>query len=368
MKDILLSIVIPTRNRDLYCIEAIKNILGYSDDCFELIIQDNSDSDEIQNYVGKNVDKRLQYYKISGRLNSVLNMDSAIAHARGEYIIMIGDDDTILPNLFSVVKWAKTENIDAITPSNNPAFFWGDDGSKSGHLILQPVKKSTHWSEPRPRLVRLLKNGLIDYQRYLLPRVYHGLIRRKVLNAIKEKTGHFIGGLSPDIYLTVSSCFYISKYVILDFPISIQGACVQSTSVGNPRGKFEEMPHLWNRGEYYWDELIPKYNSSQTIWAETALKAITDNGKDLEYRPLFDKKYFMTAFWLENNDRKKEISALLGETKYVNISCFLKYYYSYIGLVFNALKRRLRGRKEYQICGSWDSVLKYLESGIIYKS
>ena len=99
----LLSIVIPTRNREKYCIEAIKHIMTFMEDCFELVIKDNSDSDIIEQYVSKNPDIRLKYHRTQGRLNSVINMDEALSYAQGEYVCMIGDDDTVLPNIFYFV-------------------------------------------------------------------------------------------------------------------------------------------------------------------------------------------------------------------------------------------------------------------------
>ena len=365
----LLSIVIPTRNREKYCIEAIKDILRYNEDCFELVVQDNSDSEQIKEYIQEHPDERLRYYRIEGRLNSVINIRTCLDYAEGEYVCMIGDDDSILPNIFSITKWAKENGIKAVCPSNNPAFYWEYDGSLEGRLITQPVNCRYKWARPDNRLKALLKGGIIDYQQYSLPRVYHGLMHRDILKSIKTKTGHVIGGLSPDIYLAVSSCFYVDKYIITNFPISIQGACVQSTSVGNPRGKFEEMPHLWNRGESHWDELIPKYNSSQTIWAETALKAITENGKDEEYRSLFDKRYFMTVFWLENKDRHDEIVSYLGSCKYVAIISRIRYYYMYCKIILKAIWKRINGgRREYQCKNSWEGVMSELKDKIIYMS
>lgn len=362
----LLSIVIPTRNRDIYCIEAIKHILSFDERDFELIIQDNSEFTELKQYVETISDTRLRYYRIEGRINSVINMDKALSLAMGEYVCMIGDDDTILPNVFSVAKWAKENDVEAVSPSNNPAYFWSHDGRLNGTLVTQPVLDSWKWAMPKPRLENLLKEGVIDYQRFCLPRVYHGIMKCEVLSKIKSKTGHIIGGLSPDIYLTVSSCFYIGKYVITAFPISIQGACVQSTSVGNPRGRFEDMPHLWHRGEYHWDDLIPRYNSSKTIWAETALKAIEENGKNDEYRQLFNRGYFMTAFRLSNKDRKEEIDALLGKQDYFTVANYVKYRLSYIGLVCKAIMKRITGgRKTYRNLSSWDSVISKINDQIV---
>ena len=367
MNNRLLSIVIPTRNREKYCIEAIKNILSYQEDCFELIIQDNSDSEDIGDFIMEIPDDRLRYCRVKGRVNSVINIRSSVDLAEGEYICMIGDDDTILPNIFSVVRWAKKNDVKAITPCNNPAFFWDHDGALKGKLITQPTKFRYKWAYPEERLKALMEGGIIDYQQYYLPRAYHGLMRSDVLKSIRDKTGHVIGGLSPDIYLAVSSCFYIDKYVITDFPISIQGACVQSTSVGNPRGRFEDMPHLWNRGEYHWDILIPKYNSSQTIWAETALKAIEENGMNEKFRSLFDLNYFLSVFRIENKDRKNEIDELVGKSQLIPLRCYIRYYYSYSKIVFNAIMKRLKGgRREYVGIESWDGVMQIIGKRCLY--
>ena len=367
MESLLLSIVIPTRNREKYCIEAIKDILSYNESCFELVVQDNSDSNQIGVFVQEHPDERLRYYRIEGRLNSVINIRTCLDYAEGEYVCMIGDDDTILPNIFSVVRWAKEKGIKAVCPSNNPAFFWNLDGFLKGKLITQPSNSQYKWARPDDRLKALLKGGIIDYQQYALPRVYHGLMHKEVLKKIKERTGHIIGGLSPDIYLTVSSCFYLDKYIITNFPISVFGACVQSTSVGNPRGKFEDMPHLWNRGEYNWDELIPRYNSSKTIWAESALKAIDENGKNEEYRHLFNQKYFMVAFRKSNNDRKKEIDELLGKHESYSFNNYLRYYVKCLGILCAAIRKRVTGgRKEYYDLESWCAVVEKLKDNIVY--
>ncbi|MNT58405.1 Spore coat polysaccharide biosynthesis protein SpsA [compost metagenome] len=43
----LLSIIIPTRNRKEYAASAIRSILSIPSEDFELIVQDNSDNDEL---------------------------------------------------------------------------------------------------------------------------------------------------------------------------------------------------------------------------------------------------------------------------------------------------------------------------------
>jgi glycosyltransferase involved in cell wall biosynthesis len=58
----LLSIVIASRNRIPYAISAIQSILEISDPRLELVVQDNSDSRDLESYVRENIkDTRFRY-------------------------------------------------------------------------------------------------------------------------------------------------------------------------------------------------------------------------------------------------------------------------------------------------------------------
>ena len=368
MMDCLLSIVIPTRNREIYCIEAIKSILGFDETCFELIIKDNSDSDELNDYVDGITDVRLKYFRTKGRINSVLNMADALSYAQGDYVCMIGDDDTVLPNIFSVVKWAKENGVKAVAPKLSYGFLWNLDKSMKGRLITHRPTNHVTKLKPQKQLSLLLKNGIIQYDKYDLPRLYHGLFQKEVLESIFEKTGHYIGGLSPDIYLSVASCFHIDEYYKIDFPFTIPGNCVQSTSVGNPRGKFDDMPHLWHRGNYEWNDQIPRYNSAQTIWAETALKAIEENDDDSsKWMARFNLKYFLTVFWLQNKDRHNEIINEVGDIHFVDYYSVVRYYIKRIPVRIKSLYNYLTGeRKTFSELGSWNGVFDCVKKDIIY--
>lgn len=368
MKERVLSIVIPTRNREFYCKEAIRHILSFNDSDFELIIYDNSDSNELKEECDGISDERLKYYKIEGRDNFVLLFDKALGVTKGSYVILLGDDDTILPNITSVAKWAQMNKIPAVTPKLSYGFLWNLNGGKGGKLICHSAKDKVTRLNAKKQLSQLLKHGIIQYDDYDLPRVYHGLMSREILEKIKEKNGHYVGGLSPDLYLSVASCFYIEEYAKVEFPFSLPGACKKSASVGNPRGKFEDMPHLWHRGKYNWNDLIPRYNSAQTIWAETALNAIGENDESDLFASLFDRKYFLTAFRLQNQDRKKEIDSYLPNYKFIYPSALLRFYYKLLCKktisLSNVIKRE---RKAYNIGQSWMEVEKIISSLLRYK-
>ncbi|MBQ7018790.1 MAG: glycosyltransferase [Bacteroidales bacterium] len=275
----LLSIVIPTRNREFYCIETIKNIISYDFPYFELVINDNSDSKKIQEFLKDLNDSRINYNYIPDRISSSKNMDIALAMATGEYVIMIGDDDTILPNIFNVVLWAKNNSIDNITPITQVKYTWPNPYTcKNGYVSWNNVVKGYKTIDAKRQLSFLLKNGVINYSSFHLPKVYHGIIKRDILILIKQTLGSYICGLSPDICLAVSSALYCEKCVLWGEPFTIAGACPKSSTSesqqGGHRGDLKDAPHLWGMQDYEWDLLIPPVYSVETIWAESAVKTL----------------------------------------------------------------------------------------------
>jgi glycosyltransferase involved in cell wall biosynthesis len=279
----LLSIIIATKNRVPYCINSIETILSNANDDFELIVQDNTDTTELKDYVSVNItDQRFVYRYTPPPFSSIDNFNAALELATGEYVCLIGDDDGVCSSIFEVVKWAKSNHIDSVCPKVFVDFYWPDafySGSK-GYVFIPYYSNSIYSLNPQSRIEDVLEDGIIDYMKFNLPKLYHGLVKKSCFDAIKALNGYYIGGLSPDIYTAVSLSFFVKNHVVLDFPITISGACKVSTTVaglnGGHSGLLSEAPHFRDRGFYVWDKRIPKYYSVQTIWAESAMSALVD--------------------------------------------------------------------------------------------
>lgn len=278
MNQPLLSIVIPTRNRQFYCIKAIENILSYKNDNFELCIQDNSDNNDIENYIQEFIsDCRLVYKYVATPLASIFNINDAIDLAHGKYVLLIGDDDTILPNIFEVISWVDNMGYDSVCPMNFVSFFWpGARDNKDGGLVDIPqYRNKTKFIDVSANLANLFRDGIINYMSYNLPKIYHGIILRERLLEVKNKIGKYFQGLSPDISACVSLSTVVKNHVVLEFPITIAGACrMSSTSQSynhGHKGKLEDAPHFHLRGTYHWNDCVPRFYSVETIWADSAL-------------------------------------------------------------------------------------------------
>lgn len=282
----ILSIIIATKNREFYCIEAIKSILAIGSVELQLAVADNSDSEKVKEFVATLSDSRIVYQYDGSPTSSIENFNRCMALASGEYICMIGDDDSVLPTILDTVKWAKSNSIDSFCSKQNIIYYWPNSRTiyPNGFLELPHATDTRLKINCQKELIRLLENGLQHYLLYPLPKTYHGVVKRDLMLEIKQKTGHYYGALSPDIYSAVALSLYAKNHYEIDFPVSIAGVCATSTTADNFSGKhsgdLKSMPHLRNRGPYVWSELIPEYYSVNTIWAESGIKSLKETGRE----------------------------------------------------------------------------------------
>ena len=279
----LISIVIPTKNRQKYCIEAVKQILSLNIREIEVCIQDNSDNNSLETRIGSL--KGVVYHYHPGILSFVDNFSEAVSLASGDFLCMIGDDDGVLSNIIDVARYMVDNELDAVIPGLNSIYFWPSENPinekyRKGYLINTPICVNKRTINSLDGLKKLNANGALDYTNYDLPRLYHGIVRKSRLEDIKNIAGNYFNGLTPDIYMATALSFVCKKVVRVDFPITISGICPTSGSTdsatGKHTGELEDAPHFRGHVNYLWDKRIPAFYSVETIWAETYIKALSD--------------------------------------------------------------------------------------------
>lgn len=291
----LLSVVIPTRNRQKYALSAIESILRIPDPDLQVVVQDNSDSPELEDLLGRTaMDSRLRYSYTPTPLSFIHNFDAAVRSATGEYLCLIGDDDGINPEIMEAARWARNNGIDTLKPSMSADYLWPGSGMPStlfsrvsqetGRLTIKPFSGKILNVDNDRELRDLARKGGQEYLNTELPKLYHGIVSRKCLDRVRMKTGAYFGGLSPDIYASVSIAITTRKSVSIDYPLTLPGACRKSGSVasqvGEHTGNLEDAPHFKNRGSYEWSDRVPRYYSVPTIWADSAIAALQDLGRE----------------------------------------------------------------------------------------
>ena len=293
----LLSVAIATRNRIPFAISTIQSILAIADERLELVVNDNSESRDLEDYVRANIcDKRFHYRYTAPPFSSIDNFNAAIELSSGEYVCLIGDDDGVNPEIIEAADWASCKNIDALSWAWGTAYYtWPDAGEPStlftkntaeGHLVIKHFNGSVKCADAEVELRRIVSNGGLYYIDYDLPKVYHGLMRRRCLEDIRERTGAYFGGLSPDIYAALSIACIAKCIKVVDYPLSIAGSCRDSTSITENRlnmrtKRLEDAPHFRDRRDQYaWDPWVPQFYAAETIWAESGITALREMGRN----------------------------------------------------------------------------------------
>lgn len=283
----LLSIVIPTKNRQKYCLAAINQILSLHLKSFEICIQDNSDSNSLLADIELLNDEHIIYNYHEGVLSFVDNFSEAVSLCSGEYLCMIGDDDGILGNIDDVLQFAISNSADAIIPAIDYAYYWPTDkplvaGGENGYLLAPKLQSSPTYLAVNPILDKLLQNAGQDYQKLNLPRLYHGLVKRSCMDAIKKRTGVLFDGLTPDIYIAAALLQVCKLVYKTNISITISGVCPTSGSAdsdtGRHTGSLSSAPHFRGHSKYHWYSIVPYVYCVETIWAETLLHVLDNFG------------------------------------------------------------------------------------------
>lgn len=320
----LLSIIIPTRNRQVYCLESIKSILIDIDNRCEIVVQDNSSDFSLKEYLKELSNENIVYNYNPNPLSFIDNFEQAVNLSSGKYFIILGDDDSITKDILPIVEWMDKEGVESLASTNVFEYFWPNENItkyKNG-LVNYPIYKGGVTEvNTDENLKALIRNGFLSYQAFNLPRTYHGIVKRSCMDKVKRIGGRYFGGLTPDIYSTIALACVINNHKIIDYPFSIAGACPASATanatIGGHSGKLNIAPHFNNRGPYEWEPTIPRYYSVETIWAETAIKALKDM-KYLNWENEFNKyKLYVYSIYL---NRKYILNHSILETLKVSRS------------------------------------------------
>lgn len=180
----LISIGMGVYNGEHFIREAIDSLLTQDYENFELIISDNSSTDNTQQicleYVAR--DKRIHYYRNGVNIGAIRNFNNIFKMSHGEYFMWQAHDDYRAPNYISSCLFYLENNPNAVLCCTNVLI------NENGNFIESKENFSTIGMSLNQRFRRLLWNNTCA--------VLYGLIRTSAL----KKTGlikNVIGGDNP---------------------------------------------------------------------------------------------------------------------------------------------------------------------------
>ena len=117
MPNPLISVVIPTKDRPDTLAITLRSLLQQSSQDIEIVVQDNGTSPATPKVVAQaiKIDPRIRYSRSQHPTSQRQSFEFALAAARGDYMGIIGDDDSYcVGSLDWLTKRLRHERVDAV--------------------------------------------------------------------------------------------------------------------------------------------------------------------------------------------------------------------------------------------------------------
>jgi len=289
----IISFIIPTHNRAKYALLAIERLLLLKGD-IEIVVADTStiDEDILPAFIAKNPNMNLKLIKPEKGISVVENFNIGLNAATGEYLVFIGDDDSVSQPIIEVAEWIKKTDVDSLQFTFPVIYYWPDfrhktlGDSLAGTLHIGKFSGLVHSHNAKKALLSALDDfgGGVGN----MPRAYSGMLSKQLALHIVKKYGSLFGGVSPDIYSSALIAMEAKHCLRIDYPLVIPGSSGASTAGHSANGKhvgvLRENAHIGSFKNLIWDIRIPEFYSVPTVWGYSLLRAV-EKKKSNEFKP-----------------------------------------------------------------------------------
>lgn len=258
----VLSICVPSRNRQDYFQETIRALTASLRPDVEFVFADNSDDPAVMDDFirERSGDPRIRYLAAADKVLPMMdNWERALHAATGRYVAFIGDDDYLDPDLAAfILNLEKIVRPDAIAWSG-PNYIWPTPGAPARQVSISLDTRVSRM--PKATLMRkaFLWEGASHVPLSGFS-IYHGALSRGLLDRIKAMgNGRYFEFPVVDYEMAFKAILVGETFIHSQRPFSVLGACPLSNSVTigklaaereAQRVFFEE--HGWNLNEAEW--------------------------------------------------------------------------------------------------------------------
>jgi glycosyltransferase involved in cell wall biosynthesis len=117
------SIGIPTINRSKLAVRAVLSALSQTYRDIEVVLSDDASTDDTVRRIREIQDGRIVIFQQKQRLGLVGNFDFCLRHATGEFFLLLGDDDMLLPTAIEQLVKPFTSS-DSVRPTSTIGVVW----------------------------------------------------------------------------------------------------------------------------------------------------------------------------------------------------------------------------------------------------
>ncbi|RYX86179.1 glycosyltransferase family 2 protein [bacterium] len=219
------SVLLPTRNRLNYLRYAVESVRRQEYEDWEIVISDNCSEDDIAGYVAELKEPRIRYVRTQDFIPVTENWNNALENSEGDYVIMLGDDDGLVPGYFTAMKRLIDEyeapdfiytgalmfSYPGVTPAHPDGYLMPYGYANFLNDSSGPLKKPI-WIEKQQAL-ELVEESM-DFRAQYGYNMQFALISRKFVQSLSDK-GPFFQSPFPDYY-AMNVMFLKAKRILAD--------------------------------------------------------------------------------------------------------------------------------------------------------
>lgn len=237
------SIIIPARNGVDYLPTCVQTVIDQNYSDYELIISDDHSSDGTKQYLSSLSHPNITIIEPPEALSMTEHWEWALSHAKGEWLIFVGQDDGLQPYFFHLsdrlVEFADRKKLRLIA-SERAYYFWKGCGLVYGDIAVGYA--ATNRIEIHNSKAEALKAlfGIQDY--FVLPQMYTtSLFKRSLIDEAATKQGGKVFLAHPqDANLAAIACSLDKSYLRTFIPLGWVGTSLRSAGMAVSFGAREE--------------------------------------------------------------------------------------------------------------------------------
>lgn len=274
-----LSLIVPTRERAAYVEHSLRSCVANPEAQLEIVVIDNASTDGTRESVARVVDPRIRYVRNDQRLSMRDNFEKGLSLAQGDILCFIGDDDGIMP--FAVARALELfdrHDIAAVSAAR-ASYFWPDLQTAKRNIALLPRGTGVEIRNSRTELYGILSDD--DY--YRVPCLYHGFVKRDLVERIRQRQGRFFLSSIVDTYAAIALSMEGVPFAFSHTPLVVNGGSGRSNGASHFGGGTTVEKALWTTE----DDLgfLPGFEDFKSVGSlivESALRYCHANGVALD--------------------------------------------------------------------------------------
>jgi hypothetical protein len=256
MSSIKFSVVIPTRDRAETLRHALRTCLSQKIDAYEVIVSDNHSSPATRAVVDAIGSEKVRYVRTPAPLAMSSSWEFAVSHARGEYVLLIGDDDGLLPHSLLTLDKLTQEKAAPVIRWEPAYYTWPTFAlADQANYLRVPMGRGLR-EVSAIETIRAVIGFRTVYT--ALPMFYNAAIHRSIIDTLRQRTGRVFPHPVPDVYSGFAVAAVAGRYLSTDLPMSVAGQSGASNGVAV----------LFNRGQTRIDQEFRDLNAQEGLHSD----------------------------------------------------------------------------------------------------